>query len=63
MLKLEQVISADDAVSRAMSVTTVYVGEALLQQEGLLLPVIHLFKKLTHMYPQVLHGKMGTKQP
>ena len=36
MLKPEQVISADDAVSRAMSVTTVYVGEALLQQEGLL---------------------------
>ena len=41
MLKPEQVVSADDAVSRAMSVTTVYVGEALLRQEGLLLPDVH----------------------
>ena len=41
MLKPEQLISADDAVSRAMSMTTVYLGEALLRQEGLLLPDVH----------------------
>ena len=30
ILKPKQVVSVDDAVSRAMSITTVHVGEALL---------------------------------
>ena len=34
---------AEDAMSRAMSMTTVHVGEALLNQDGLLLPDVHKF--------------------
>ena len=42
-IKPEQIKSIEDAISMAMSMTTVYVGEALLQQEGLLLPDVHNF--------------------
>ena len=38
MIKSEDIKTAEDAMSRAMSMTTVHVGEALLNQEGLLLP-------------------------
>ena len=43
IIKPEQIKSIEDAISMAMSMTTVYVGEALLQQEGLLLPDVHNF--------------------
>ena len=43
IIKPEQIKSIEDAISMAMSMTTVYVGEALLQQEGLLLPNVHNF--------------------
>ena len=37
MIKLEDMQNEEDAVRRAMSMTTVHVGEALLHQEGLLI--------------------------
>jgi hypothetical protein len=43
MVRLEDVKTADDAISRAMSLTTLQVGEAIMNQEGLLLPDIHNF--------------------
>ena len=54
ILKPEQVVSVDDAVSRAMSITTVHVGETLLRQEGLLLPAVHNFfiQKINECIPK-----------
>ena len=43
MIKSEDIKTAEDAMSRAMSMTTVHVGEALMNQEGLLLPDVHKF--------------------
>ena len=43
IIKPEQIKSIEDAISMEMSMTTVYVGEALLQQDGLLLPDVHNF--------------------
>ena len=43
MIRLEDVKTADDGMSRAMSLTTLHVGEALMNQEGLLLPDVHTF--------------------
>ena len=42
-MQASDVKSVDDAISRAMSITIVHVGEALLRHEGLLLPDIHNF--------------------
>ena len=41
MLKLEDIKNDEDAIDRAMSMTTVRVGEAILVQQGLLLPDVH----------------------
>ena len=54
ILKPKQVVSVDDAVSRAMSITTVHVGETLLRQEVLLLPAVHNFfiQKINECIPK-----------
>ena len=36
IIHVSDVKNVDDAISRAMSMTTVYVGEAILRQEGLM---------------------------
>ena len=38
---MNDVKTLDDAIGQAMNMTTVYVGEAILRQEGLLLPNVH----------------------
>ena len=62
--------SVDDAIDREMSITVVHVGEALLRQEGLLLPDVHTFSRRDQCLYQNLHirggacsnCKMGPKQ-
>ena len=49
---VQQNLSVNNAVSRAMSMATVFVGEALLQNEGLLLPDVHNFFIKEHMLLQ-----------
>ena len=41
IIHVNDVKTVDDDIGRAMSMTTVYVGEAILRQEGLLLPNVH----------------------
>ena len=53
ILKPEQVVSVDDAVSRAMSITTVHVGEALLNKDSYYqLYITFVLKKLINVYPK-----------
>ena len=41
VLQVCEVKNIENAISRAMSLTTIEVGEALLNQEALLLPAVH----------------------
>ena len=41
VLQVHEVKNIENAISRAMSLTTIEVGEALLNQEALLLPAVH----------------------
>ena len=43
IIHVNDIETVDDAIGRAMIMTTVYVGEAILRQEGLLLPNVHNF--------------------
>ena len=41
MIHVSDVKSADDAINRAVHMTAVHVAEALVRQEGLLLPDVY----------------------
>ena len=59
MIMLEALKTTEDAVNRAMSITILHVGEALMNQEGSLLPDVYysFFMQKLHDAPMLTSAK------